>query len=374
MDRVRRHVTDGVSRHGKDNKLSVWKLRVEDEDGLNCTLPADDAVTERRQPWLLHMLHVNTLNFCAFAMCEAQVIIAVEGEKEADIDGAATLIAVPNALTSEAVDIFHLPSGKRIHTVPGDKATNTGMVMAVSIFHQDEILTLIVGYESGHVMVTQETLQQGWQISYLSQPHKQPVLSLDVLPNQTAFLTSSADAIIAKHPIPPPPICPRQSIPSTTISAPKQGTFLASEPSATPTTQSPTMPPPRQTTPLKQQQTKHSGQQSLTIRSDAKIFATAGWDSKVRVYSTPSMKEVAVLKWHAEGVYAVALAVVARDDGGAKGARYTEQGGDDGAKQMVKSETGPSLSFREKRIRKAETTHWLAAGSKDGKVSLWDIY
>ena len=26
------------------------------------------------------------------------------------------------------------------------------------------------------------------------------------------------------------------------------------------------------------------------------------------------------------------------------------------------------------RARKAQTTHWLAAGSKDGKVSLWDIY
>jgi hypothetical protein len=32
------------------------------------------------------------------------------------------------------------------------------------------------------------------------------------------------------------------------------------------------------------------------------------------------------------------------------------------------------MTVREEREQKAKTTHWLAVGSKDGKVSLWDIY
>ena len=61
---------------------------------------------------------------------------------------------------------------------------------------------------------------------------------------------------------------------------------------------------------MKTIQTKHAGQQSLSVRSDAKIFATAGWDGRARVYSTKSMKELAVLKWHKEGCYALAFAEI----------------------------------------------------------------
>lgn len=32
------------------------------------------------------------------------------------------------------------------------------------------------------------------------------------------------------------------------------------------------------------------------------------------------------------------------------------------------------LSVQQQRDEKARMTHWLAAGSKDGKVSLWDVY
>lgn len=124
-----------------------------------------------------------------------------------------------------------------------------------------------------------------------------------------------------------------------------------------------------ETGPMKTFQTKHSGQQSLVVRSDARIFATAGWDMKARVYATGTMKEVAVLAWHREGCYAVAFAEVGAEDGGEKRAE-AEDGG--GADDVVRK--GGIVSFRERRIRKAEKSHWLACGSKDGKVSLWVIY
>ncbi len=114
--------------------------------------------------------------------------------------------------------------------------------------------------------------------------------------------------------------------------------------------------------PLKTTQTKHAGQQGLTIRNDGKIFATAGWDCRVRVYSTKSLKELAVLKWHQEGCYAVAFADV--------GERAEGRSDED---QALTQTTG-TMTVKEERIWKAKTAHWLAAGSKDGKVSLWDIY
>ena len=41
--------------------------------------------------------------------------------------------------------------------------------------------------------------------------------------------------------------------------------------------------------------------------------------------------------------------------------------------------SGPSINsalevIKHQRIIKAQRTHWLAAGGKDGKISLWDIY
>ena len=202
--------------------------------------------------------------------------------------------------------------------------------MAVSIFRhpQTTLLTVIAGYESGHTNVSQLSSSSTWQTLYTSQSHTQPVLSLDVSPSKDLCLTSSADAIIAKHPIP----------------FSSENVIGAVE-----------------NKPLKTIQTKHSGQQGLKIRNDGKIFATAGWDAKVRVYSTKSMKELAVLKWHKEGCYAVAFADV----------HDAAEEGDKGSELVKKMGT---MSVKEERLWKAKTGHWVAVGSKDGKVSLWDIY
>lgn len=133
-------------------------------------------------------------------------------------------------------------------------------------------------------------------------------------------------------------------------------------------------------TPLKIVNTKHSGQQSLSIRSDGKIFATAGWDAKVRVYSTKGgMKELAVLKWHKEGLYAMGFGEVLEGTVEGKedresinppessGGEVVRMGKEGGVLPKVKTVE----QMREERERRR---HWLAAGSKDGKVSLWEVY
>ncbi|KAL2262548.1 hypothetical protein VTK26DRAFT_975 [Humicola hyalothermophila] len=408
---------DRLITHGRDNKLIVWKLREDDESRLSTRLPLDPSPETRPEPWMLHMLEVNTMNFCSFSHCSASLGPSTSSSE--------ILVAVPNTLASEAIDIFHLPSQARQHTVKlGEK---NGMVMALSLFHRSQSLTLVAGYENGLGTVAQLDNYGNWVVKYRAQCHSQPILSLDISPAKDFFITSSADAIIAKHPLPGPITAEEptekqptvaETNPSSTAtkpipnpSNPSKSLLSAALANAPPhsATQPPTSPPtPSATTtevttsPLATVNTKHSGQQSLRIRSDGRIFATAGWDSKVRVYSTKTLKEVAVLKWHQVGCYAAAFAAVdsaghevavdveeegkqtATNDGldtqgGGSGDDEDERGrgGGVGAGSMARASLVPKLvdmTVREKRVRQARTAHWLAAGSKDGKVSLWDVF
>jgi WD40 repeat protein len=243
------------------------------------------------------------------------------------------------------------------------------MVMALSLFQRAETLTLVAGYENGLATVAHLNSSGNWTISYQAQSHSQPILSLDVSPNLDYFLTSSADSIIVKHPLPSSPLPLPHPQPPTQIQI--------------------------QTIPLKTTNTKHAGQQSLRIRSDARIFATAGWDAKVRVYSAKTLAEVAVLKWHAVGCYAVGFAGVDtgapvggasgtgedaevkdedREGNGEMGDRDGKGEGDEGAKSLVAVPRLVDMTVRERRVRQARMAHWLVAGSKDGKVSLWDVF
>lgn len=166
---------------------------------------------------------------------------------------------------------------------------------------------------------------------------KLAVLSLDLSPRFQCYFTSSADAIIAKHDL---------------------GAELEAKNTAHPSQIA---------------QTKHSGQQGLQVRSDGKIFATAGWDGRVRIYRSKQITEMAVLKWHKEGCYAVAFAQVEPIDPQSPG------NGEPMATEEARRVTAQTVrnypgSVARERGERAEKTHWLAVGSKDGKVSLWDIY
>lgn len=298
------------------------------------------------QPWLLHSLPVNALNFCAFDMSFLDLGMK-HPESEINTqynESEAILFAVPNALDSGGIDIFHLPSERRLSTISSDPGLQTGMVMAVNLFTTSSgELYIASAYEDGHVMVFahKEPLTAAkfepksattwtWEKLYVCRPHTQPVLSIDVSPSKDYFISSSADALVIKHPIPG----------SDTVDGVPVINY-------------------KEESPLKVMNTKHSGQQGLQIRGDGKVFATAGWDSRVRVYSGKTMKELAVLKWHKDGCYSVAFGEVNPPSGPSS----TE---DTGERSLA--------AVQNQRNHRIQQTHWLAAGSKDGKISLWDIY
>ncbi len=317
----------------------MWQLGAFEENAMSTVLPVDAPAASTIQPWLLHMLTVNTLNFCSFAMCfdgMPQPVFSRPVVEDKSMPKP-ILLAVPNTVDSGGIDIYQLPSETRAAVIHADRDITTGMVMALSILAKSTRLQVTAGYESGHTMVYVQTDPGAvFQRLYSARPHSQPVLSMALHPSLDYYLTSSADATLAKHPLPT-----EKGIWNTDLK------------------------------PLKLSQTKHSGQQGLRIRSDGKIFATAGWDARVRVYSTKTMKELAVLKWHKVGCYATAFASVEASDIDASG----EQSADaDGKNAVAVAERSIVGTVQERREEKAQSTHWLAAGSKDGKVSLWDIY
>lgn len=209
--------------------------------------------------------------------------------------------------------------------------------MALIIQAESTRIQVAAGYESGHTMVfVQNDPGAPFQKLYSANPHTQPVLSITIAPTKDHYITSAADANLAKHPLPL-----GKSIWNTELK------------------------------PLKVIQTKHSGQQGLQYRSDGRIFATAGWDAHTRVYSGKTMKELAVLKWHKVGCYATAFAAVEpaddRDD-----ANDDDDDSNDG--QAIGGQSSVVSTVQHRRDQKAQSTHWLVTGAKDGKVSLWDIY
>lgn len=338
---------DRVITHGRDNRLNVWHLGPAEEDELDKTLPID-ARTSPKSPWMLHSLTVNTLNFCSFAMCVDGMVqsyhshSAVQCSKGLD----PVLVAVPNTVDSNGIDIFQLPSETRAAVILADRNLTTGMVMALDILAETSLIQVAAGYESGHTMVyAQNDPGAAFQRLYCSHPHSQPVLSLSISPSHDHYFTSSADAILAKHPLPA-----GKSIWKTDLK------------------------------PFKISQTKHSGQQGCRVRSDSRVFATAGWDSRIRVYSAKTMKELAVLKWHKGGCYATAFAAILDHDTAdhPDGESVSEEGSSDSSTNnlaVARPKKSSAVStVQQRRDEKARATHWLAAGSKDGKVSLWDIY
>lgn len=430
-----------VVTHGRDHRLVVWQVGVADEARLSTVLPLDQesssasssaSSSSHPQPWMVHVLDVNTMNFCAFAWCGLVGGVAAVTELMAVTTTATTstdtqltttaappspterLVAVPNTLTLEAADIYHLPSQRRINTVR--LGTKEGMIMALSLFYgpatelTDEsrrTLVLIAAFENGVAVVA--VLRQGADgpadIVYRAQPHSQPILSLDVAPDRSYFLTSAADAVLAKHPIrvpvakqaaathaparpsaPPAPTPP----PSTAKPVSLLSAALAKE-AASSTSSSSSVPPAKgaatpvapvevETQPLTVINTKHAGQQGLRIRDDGRLFATAGWDARVRVYAAQTMKEVAVLKWHQTGCFTVAFAPVARggegheDDKAVVPPAVSSTTANTSTTLASRSTGRRDVSVKERRLRHAVTAHWLAAGSKDGKISLWDIF
>jgi ASTRA-associated protein 1 len=88
----------------------VWRFTDEDESSLEKSLPVQGVAESHPRPWILHVLPVNSMNFCAFSACdrgELQLGPTVPSES----GSCELLVAAPNALTLEAVSVRSGPVG-----------------------------------------------------------------------------------------------------------------------------------------------------------------------------------------------------------------------------------------------------------------------
>ena len=220
--------------------------------------------------------------------------------------------------------------------------------------------TVIAGFESGHVVVWHRS-SGNWPVSYLSRPHTQPILSLALHPNRKTFVTSSADAIIAKHLIP--------SLPTEEIDVEEVFTSHA----------------PELSEPLEILKTKHAGQQGLSIRGDGKLLCSTGWDARGRVYvygssSEPTstsetiqrkkMKEIAVLAWHKGSVFCSAFSnlSIGSDTVQPDTVKISEDG-----LEVTEETRWKDVSLSTRREKEIQEKKLIVLGGKDGKVSLWEM-
>ncbi|KAF2152574.1 WD domain-containing protein [Myriangium duriaei CBS 260.36] len=311
--------SDKIITHGRDSKLLVWTVASADEHRLSKDLPVEGGQTERLNPWLLHSLDVNTLNFCSFAQC---VDTTTDQQTHQNL-----LLATPGAADGSIV-IYSLPKETIVSRISADTREKTGMLMTLSLTRKPQGLLVVAGFETGLTVAWQQGSNEGgWAEIYKGKSHAQPVLSLAMIPDIGVFFSSGADSVIARHHID------------------------GSEPRIV--------------------QTMHAGQQGLVIRSDGRILATAGWDGRARIYSTKTLQELAVLKWHKEGCYAVAFADTPSDSDHDHGKVPGEVSGESSTPDR---RTTSTLTVTQRRHERAQKTHWLALGSKDGKVSLWDVF
>ncbi|PKY37703.1 WD40 repeat-like protein [Rhizophagus irregularis] len=309
-------LNDKLISHGRDNLLKVWKIdknssnftkteekivEINDEDENNEQKDSDELLSK-----LEKSLSVNSLNFCKFDYC-------FKGENNQDI-----LIAVPSSKESTAIDIWDLSNQQFITSVEPDIKQEIGYCMAMKFFQHPTIKSrflLLAVYENGGLILWTLTRNKSdnnvsnWLFSFkqlwIVKEHKETALALDVSMNRKFAISTAGDNKIVKY-----------IFDENFEKEPLINNIVI----------------------------KYSGVADIKIRSDSKIFVTAGWDSNIRIFSSKTMKPLAILSYHKESVYSLAFTYI-----------FSYEDSD---------------TLTENDIQ----DHFLVGGGKDNKISLWKIY
>ena len=115
---------------------------------------------------------------------------------------------------------------------------------------------------------------------------------------------------------------------------------------------------------------------SSSLPSPASSAEAARSSSAAGAMLEETMKTLRTLKKHRKERHARLREITKEDED--EGWRGRGEGGGEGdgegREHSAVAPLGGELSVKERRIKMAKETHWLAAGSKDGRISLWDIY
>lgn len=66
---------------------------------------------------------------------------------------------------------------------------------------------------------------------------------------------------------------------------------------------------------LKEITVNHGGISDIKVRKDRKIFATAGWDHRIRIFNFKKLSPLAILKGHTENVLSIDFSPFLQNEG-----------------------------------------------------------
>lgn len=216
---------------------------------------------------------------------------------------ASTQFDVPEGVDADGPEGAKVERGREMDGGGGSSAGNAGASAGGSdVGHSgastgDHVLVLIAGYEDGTSIV--------WDVASLSALHRSPRHSEPMLcvaaDGKRDLLSVSGSAGMTLTVAPVWPALAGAKAKSRTL----------------------------------QIELKHPGINAVVHRDDFKLLATAGWDNRVRLFSWPKMKPLAILESHTSAINC-----------------------------LVWSRPLPSLG----------SIRLLAACSKDSRISLWSMY
>ncbi|TIB12692.1 hypothetical protein E3P92_02504 [Wallemia ichthyophaga] len=294
--------------HGRDNLVKVWSVSgaCGDSDDNNDNNDSDDTYTP---PPLTHEFHVNALNFCNVSACTVQT------QTHAQTQAQTLWVAAPHLADSARIDVWELPSTKRVHRSigvgeishfhypDGRGEAKTGLCMALEMYeysqcrqHEQEqehtpSLRLLAAYEDGSLVLF-ELGHSRWIQLWRVRLHNEAIMDLCVTSDKRYAYTVSVDRCVAKYDLRDGrDVQDVQRVPKVQH---KQST--SEIPLATPLTHSYT--------------TKSNGHSSISVRMDGRVLAVGCWNGSVELYSTKSMKLVGVLDMHRQSVSALTFSTV----------------------------------------------------------------
>jgi hypothetical protein len=93
---------------------------------------------------------------------------------------------------------------------------------------------------------------------------------------------------------------------------------------------------------------------------------------------------MAVLKWHKEGIYATDFGEIlecipsndtpGQEPGVSGTSDILNSRNQEAAVSLKQSRLGGLKRVQQQREGQIQTKHWVVAGAKDGKVSLWEVF
>ncbi|KAG6549121.1 hypothetical protein Mapa_009347 [Marchantia paleacea] len=258
-----RHLENRFLSQSRDGTVKCWQLR---DGGLS------------RDP--LVSFNTESYHFCKLSIPELKTEQVVtehtDAEEGSSAGGGRTLVALVGEDPS-VVEIWDVDGGTRVGQLRQSKSQNdivsqngggsaAGMCMALHAFQTEAggYLEVLSGYEDGSMAL--------WDLRFSNLPrinekiHSEPVLSIKLDSTCEAGVSGSADNKLVMFSL-----------------AHSENSFRVKSEI--------TLPQP--------------GIADIDLRNDKKIFATAGWDHRVRIFDYRKRRPLAVLKYHAAGVTGV---------------------------------------------------------------------